>query len=173
MNRPPPLWQSQMIGLNLRNPSKLHLLFWFVFVLGCGACRTSPPLAPANLSAPGWTIREGQAVWRPKIKRPEIAGELLVATHRTGETYLQFTKTPLPFVVARITTNRWHIEFVTEHREFSGYGQPPSQFGWLHLAACVAGTAPPAQWRWEIFPNDRWRLENRTSGETFEGFLTP
>ena len=55
-------------------------------------------------------ICEGQAVWRPKIEAPEIAGELLVATHRNGETFLQFTKTPLPFVVARITTNRWLIE---------------------------------------------------------------
>ena len=165
--------QLQAIGLNSRNSSKLHLLFWFVSVLGCGACRTAPPLPPADLSEPGWTIREGQSVWRPKIEGPEIAGELLVATRRNGETFLQFTKSPLPFVVARITTNRWQIEFVADHREFSGHGQPPSRFGWLHLARCVAGTAPPAKWHWEKFPENRWRLENQSSGETFEGFLTP
>jgi len=173
MNRQRPWWQFQMIGLNSRNLSQLHSLFWMVTVLGCAACRTVPPLAPANLSEPGWTIREGQAVWRPKIGAPEIAGELLVATHRNGQTFLQFTKTPLPLVVARITTNRWQIEFVTDHRAFSGHGRPPSRFGWLHLARCVAGAAPPAKWHWEKLPDDRWRLENRISGETFEGFLTP
>jgi len=173
MNRQRPRWQFQTIGLNSRNLSQLHSLFWLVSVLGCGACRTAAPLAAANLSEPGWTIREGQAVWRPKVEAPEIAGELLVATHRNGQTFLQFTKTPLPLVVARVTTNRWQIEFVTDHREFSGHGKPPSQFGWLHLARCVAGTAPPAKWRWEKFPDDRWRLENLISGETFEGFLTP
>ena len=172
MNRQRPRWQFQTIGLNSRNLSKLHSLFWLVSVLGGGACRTVPPWAPADLSEPGWTIREGQAVWRQRIKAPEIAGELLVATHRNGETFLQFTKTPLPFVVARITTNRWHIEFVTDHREFSGRGRPPSQIGWLHLARCVAGTAPPANWHWEKFPDNHWRLENRISGETVEGFLT-
>ncbi len=173
MNRERPRSRFQSIGLNSRSLSKLHSLFWLVSVVGCGACRTVPLLAPADLSKPGWTIREGQAVWRPKIDGPEISGELLVATHRNGETFLQFTKTPLPFVVARTTTNRWHIEFVTDHREFSGRGLPPSQFGWLHLARSVAGTAPPAKWHWEKFPDDRWRLENRNSGETFEGFLMP
>src|SRR5881296_2669342 len=109
MNRQRPRWRFRGIGLNSRNLSKLHSLFWFVSVLGCCACRTASLLSPANLSGPGWTIREGQAVWRPKTEAPEIAGELLVATHRNGETFLQFTKTPLAFVVARITTNRWHI----------------------------------------------------------------
>jgi hypothetical protein len=172
MNRRPP-WPFQSIARNSRNLRQLRLLFWLVSVIGCGACRTLPPLAPANLSEPGWSIREGQAVWRPKFKGPEIAGDLLVATHRNGETFLQFTKTPLPLVVARITTNRWHIEFIAEHREFAGCGEPPSQVGWLHMARCVAGNAPPANWHWEKFPDDRWRLANRFSGETFEGFLTP
>ena len=173
MNRERPPWAFQMIGLNSRNLSKLHSLLWLVSALGWGACRTVPPLAPANLSEPGWTIREGQAVWRPKTEAPEIAGELLVATHRNGETLLQFTKTPLPFVVARTTTNRWHIEYVADHRDFSGCGEPPSRLGWLHLARCVAGAAPPSRWHWEKFPDHRWRLENRISGETLEGFLTP
>jgi hypothetical protein len=172
MNRRP-LWPLRSVAPNSRNLRQLRLLFWLVSVIGCAACRTLPPLATANLSEPGWSIREGQAVWRPKLKGPEIAGELLVATHRNGETFLQFTKTPLPLVVVRTTTNRWHIEFIAEHRARSGHGQPPAQFGWLQLARCVGGAAPLTQWHWEKFPDDRWRLENRVSGETFEGFLTP
>src|ERR1051325_3282513 len=168
MNIERPRCRFHTTDLNSRNLSKLHSLFWFVFLVGAGACRTVPHLAPANLSEPGWAIREGQAVWRPKKEGPGIAGELLVASQRNGETFLQFTKTPLPFVVARTTTNGWQIEFVARHREFSGYGQPPTLFGWLHLARCVAGTAPPPEWRWEKFADDRWRLENRISGETLE-----
>ena len=167
-----PGWRFRAIGLNSRNASRLHSLFWLVSVLGWGACRTAPPFPKANLSEPGWTLREGQVVWRRNIQAPEIAGDLLVATHRNGETLLQFSKPPLPFVVARIMTNRWHIEFVPEHRQFSGRGVPPSRLGWLHLAGCVSGSTPPVKWHWEELP-DRWRLENRTSGETFEGFLTP
>src|SRR6266542_4241732 len=151
MNKKPPRRRFPAIDLNSRNLSKLHSLFWFVFLLGGGACRTVPHLAPANLSEPGWTIREGQAVWRPRIGAPELAGELLVAIQRNGETLLQFTKTPLPFVVARTTATHWQIQFVTGHREFSGFGQPPAQIGWLHLASCVAGTAPPPEWRWKKF----------------------
>ena len=132
-----------------------------------------PPLAAFDLSEAGWHLREGQALWRNKGTAPPIAGELLLATHPDGRTWVQFSKTPLPLVVARTTTNRWHIEFVADHREFSGHGQPPAQFGWLQLARCVAGTAPPAKWYWERLPDDRWRLANRISGETFEGFLTP
>ena len=173
MNRERARWEFQTIGLNSRNLSRLHSLFWLLSALGCGACHTVPPLAAANLAEPGWMIREGQAVWRPKTGSPEIAGELLVAIHRNGEAFLQFTKTPLPLVVTRTTTNRWHIEFVAAQRDYSGHGQPPAQLGWLHLASCVAGNAPPAQWHWEKFPDNRWHLENRISGETFEGFLTP
>ena len=173
MNRPPPRRQFHTTGLNSRNLRKLRSLFWLVFALAWGACRTVPPFAAVNLSEPGWTLREGQAVWRPKTGTPEIAGELLVATHRSGETWLQFTKTPLPLVVARITTNRWHIEFVADHRDYSGHGHPPAQIGWLQLAGCVAGNAPPAQWRWEKLPENRWRLESRIRGEMFEGFLIP
>jgi hypothetical protein len=172
MNQQRPGWRFRAIGLNSRNANKLHSLFWLVSVIGWGACRTVPPFPRANLSDPGWTIREGQAVWRRNSQAPEIAGDLLVATHRHGETFLQFTKPPLPFVVARITTNRWHIEFVTERRQFSGRGEPPSRLGWLHLARCVSGSIPPAKWHWVKLPDDRWRLENPSSGETFEGFLT-
>ena len=173
MNIQRPLRHLPATGLNSRCLSKLHPLLWLACVLGLGGCRMARPLPPANLAEPGWTLREGQVVWRRKTTDPEIAGELLVATQRNGETFLQFSKTPLPFVVARLTTNRWYIEFVTVQRKFSGHGQPPSWFGWLHLAGCVAGRSPPATWHWKKLADDRWRLENRASGERFEGFLKP
>ncbi len=33
-------------------------------LLGVLGCATVKPLPPINLKAPGWTVREGQAVWR-------------------------------------------------------------------------------------------------------------
>src|SRR6266513_1380446 len=79
-------------------------LLWILLGIGC---RSLPPLPPANLSEPGWIVREGQAVWRPKKGAPEIAGEIMVATQNNGRTFVQFTKTPFPFVIARTETNSW------------------------------------------------------------------
>jgi hypothetical protein len=148
----------------------LAALFLLCSVLGC---RTSRPLPPANLSEAGWRVRQGQTVWRSKAGAPEIAGELLVASRTDGRVFLQFTKTPLPFVVAQITADAWQIEFIIENKVFSGPGRPPSQLGWLQLARCLAALPPPRRWRWEKLDDGRWRLENRTTGELFEGFLAP
>ena len=147
--------------------SVLFALCWL------SACRTTPLLPAVNLGEPGWRLRQGQAVWRSKRDAPEIAGELLLAAHPDGRSFLQFTKTPLPFVVAQTTTNAWQIEFVAENKTFCGSGRPPSRLGWLHLARCLTGRVPPANWRWKQLDEGRWRLENNLSGERMEGFLTP
>jgi hypothetical protein len=47
---------------------------------GCAA----PPLAPIDLAEPGWTVRVSAAVWHPPGNAPELAGELLVASHPDG-----------------------------------------------------------------------------------------
>ncbi len=137
------------------------------------ACRTAPTLSPVNLGEPGWRIQQGQAVWRSKKTAPEIAGELLVAVHTSGRTFLQFTKVPLPFVVAQTTTNSWQIEFVADNRTYSGRGEPPAQVAWLQLTRCLAGTVPPAGWNWRKSGGGRWRLENKNTGEMLEGYLAP
>ena len=94
----------------------------------CLRCHTVPPLPPVNLTEPGWTVLQGQAVWRTKKDAPEIAGELFVATNPDGRSFVQFTKTPLPFVVAQTTTNSWQIHFVPNDKTYSGRGKvPPSQ----------------------------------------------
>src|SRR4030095_4053749 len=155
--------------LNSRKLSKWISLCWLVSALGFSGCHSVPPFAAANLAEPGWSTREGQTVWRSTAGAPEICGELLLATRRNGDVLLQFTKTPLPLVVARTTANWWRIEFIADHRDFSGRGKPPAQIGWLQLASLVAGNAPPAPWHWEKFPDNHWRFENRISGELFEG----
>jgi len=94
-------------------------LMLVVFMLGLAGCQTIPALPPVNLSEPGWTIHEGQAVWRSKKDAPEIAGELLVAVNPDGRSFVQFTKTPLPFIVAQTTINSWQIHFVPNNRTYS------------------------------------------------------
>src|SRR5262245_37969371 len=82
---------------------------WFLARTGLlllfAGCASAPLRAPLDLSGPGWTVREGQAVWQAGPTAPGVAGELLVATHADGSSLQQFIKPPLPFVLAQQNTN--------------------------------------------------------------------
>lgn len=160
---------------NIVRQHQLVLLFIFFLALlfSQPGCRTISTLPPANLSEPGWTLRQGQAIWRTKKDAPEIAGELIVAENSDGRSFLQFTKTPLPFVVAQTTTNSWQIHFVPENKTYSGPGKPPKRLIWLYLPGCLAGRQPPKPWSWRQLENGNWQLENQKTGESLEGYLTP
>jgi len=155
-------------------------------------CRSLPPLPPANFAEPGWTVREGQAVWRAKRGAPEIAGEILVAvygnssgtifpevtgevgnpSHRDCRTFVQFTKTPFPFVIARTETNSWQIEMPVQNNRYSGHGHPPSRVIWFLLPRVIEGSPPPKGWSWQAGKDNRWRLEERSTGDSLEGYFT-
>ncbi|MDB6056500.1 MAG: hypothetical protein JWO95_344, partial [Verrucomicrobiales bacterium] len=77
---------------------------WVCVISALAGCRTMKPLPPANLKEPGWTVREGQAVWKRKASEPEIAGEILLATRSDGRAFVQFSKNPFPLVIAQSTT---------------------------------------------------------------------
>jgi hypothetical protein len=106
-------------------------------------------------------------------KRAEIAGELVVAMHPDSRSLVQFIKTPLPFVVAQATLDSWQVQFVPQNKFYSGRGQPPAQLIWLHLPQCLRGGAPPRNLSWRRLENHGWRLENRSTGESVEGYLAP
>lgn len=136
-------------------------------------CRTTP-FPPANLSEPGWTIRQGQAVWRPGRGKPEIAGELLVAQNRDGRSLTQLTKTPFPLLTAQSDSTRWRIEFPPRGKSFAGPGRPPARLVWLRLAPILFDhTPPPKDWRLDQASANHFRLEHKSSGEFIEGFLNP
>jgi len=158
-------------GLRLRRLWKIIALLSVFCCLS--ACGTARPLPAVNLAEPGWRVQQGQAVWRTRKDAPEVAGELMVATHSGGRAFLQFTKTPLPFVVAQTTTNAWQIQFVADNRTYSGSGQPPAQLAWLQWVRCLTGSTPAAAWDWQKSEDGRWRLENRSTGEMLEGYLLP
>jgi len=142
----------------------------FLIVPAAG-CRTLTPLPPANLSEPGWTVRQGQAVWRSGRGMPEIAGELLVATRPGGNEFIQFTKTPFPLVIAQKAANHWQIQFSTENKRFAGLGKPPARLIWLWLSPALSGQLPAEKWSWHQNENG-WGLENRGNGERLEGYFT-
>ena len=147
------------------------VIFLLTFFLVAGAgCRTLTSLPPVNLSEPGWTVRQGQAVWRSGRGMPEIAGELLMATQAGTNEFIQFTKTPFPLVIARKAANHWQIQFSTENKRFSGLGKPPARLIWLWLSPALSGQLPSKKWLWHQ-SQDGWHLENRATGESLDGYF--
>jgi hypothetical protein len=147
--------------------------FFFVFIICLAGCQTFPALAPVNLSEPGWVTRQGQAVWRANRPAPEIAGEIMMATNSDGRAFVQFTKTPLPFLTAQSTTNSWQLHSIPNDKTYSGRGRPPVRAIWLWLPVCLAGRPAPRPLAWQRDPGNTWRLENLATGESLEGYFTP
>jgi hypothetical protein len=143
--------------------------FGFLLLISLCGCLSLHPLPPANLSEPGWTIRQGQAVWKTGKKAPEIAGEVLLATKTDGSTFVQFTKTPFPFAIAQTTSNAWQFEIPPQNKRYSAPGKPPARIVWFQLANALAGKPVAKGWTWQN-SDGNWQLKN-SSGESLEGYL--
>jgi hypothetical protein len=144
----------------------VHLILLGLLVSGC---RTVPPLPPANLKEPGWTIHEGQAVWTRRRGTPEIAGEILVA-QRDGRAFVQFSKPPFPIVTAQNNSNSWEIEVSLQNLRYSGRGRPPERLIWLQIPPLLADQPLPRGWSWER-TDIGWKLSNPKTGEILEGYF--
>ena len=144
-------------------------LLLLVAATGCGTL--SPPLPPVNLNDPGWTVHEGQAVWSMKHGKRELAGEVLVATRIDGDAFVQFAKTPFPFLIGRLSQGRWEVQFPARNRRYSGPGAPPQRLIWLYLPRVLAGQPAPAGLSWR-HDGHQWRLENPSAAESVEGYFT-
>jgi hypothetical protein len=145
------------------------------FALGLTIALTSchiAPMGPVNLQEKGWQVREGQAVWKRNKTAPEIAGDVLVATRGDGRSFVQFTKTPFPMIIAQTTTNRWQIEIPMQNKRYSGPGSPPKRLIWAYLPRLLAGDRAPKGWSWTRLPDNGWRLENARSGEVLQGYVS-
>ena len=148
-----------------------HSLFVVVALLLC-SCRTTSKLSPVNLSEPGWTQRQGQAVWRRERDKPEFAGELLLAT-RGDRVMLQLTKNPLPFVNVQSSGINWELKYIQQRRLHRGQGVPDADLIWVHLARALNGSRPPAPLVFQLSAQHGFKLENPKTGETVSGFLSP
>lgn len=137
------------------------------------ACQSLPELPKVDLSQPGWTLRQGQAVWHPRRHAPEIAGDLIVASHPDGQAFVQFSKSPLTLVSAEKTAYEWQVEFPLQDKRYAGRGKPPSRLSWLVLPEALSGAIPPQPWEWRVEKGGNWRLSNPKTGESLEGYLAP
>jgi hypothetical protein len=157
-----------------RDARPLRPMLWLAWLttlhLATGCHRAAEVWWPA-VSETGWRIQEGQALWRPTARAPELAGELLVARQEDGRALIQFSKTPFPLVLAQTTATNWAIRFPSQKLAFRGRRPPPARFAWLYLRPALAGEVLPAALRFERKPDGGWRLENRRTGETMEGYL--
>ena len=155
--------------MRLQSPANNTLfLLSLALLLGCATTRRLPP---ADLSAPGWTVQQGQAVW--KTAGSDLAGEIIFAARADGSSALQFIKTPLPLVSAQIRGDRWTITFVGENRTISGKGAPPAPLLWLHLASALGGSTPLNPLKFTREADETWQLANPETGESISGFLNP
>jgi hypothetical protein len=132
-------------------------------------CRGLPALPPTDLSAPGWRVQQGQAVWKPTRNKLELAGELLLATNANKSFLVQFTKTPFPLATAQVSGESWQIEFGSGEYSRRGHGQPPARFVWFQLPRAMAGAELSRDWKFKQRENNSWRLENLRTGESLEG----
>jgi hypothetical protein len=135
-----------------------------------GCATTSTHLPPVNLKEPGWTIREGQAVWLRQRGGEGVAGEILVATRADGRAFVQFSKTPFPLIIAQETRERWAVEIPPQNKKYAGRGAPPKRLIWLYLARALQGKPPPSNWKWRQ-DADGWHLET-PRGESVEGYFS-
>jgi hypothetical protein len=149
---------------------KLSLPLVIALLCLASACQTLGPLPPVDLKEPGWTVREGQAVYRRNRTEPEIAGEILVATRPDGSSVVQFTKAPFPLMIARTTPAGWQVEEPARNRRYSGHGHTPGRILWLALPRALTGRPLPKDIQWRSDANG-WHLENRQTGESLEGYL--
>jgi len=130
-------------------------------------------MAPVDLAQPGWRAQQGQALWQPPRHRPEMAGDLLLATNVNGDFFIQFTKTPFTIATAEVSGAQWQIQFGAREYHRSGRGAPPLGFVWFELPRALGGLPPGAPWKWERRPGGGWRLENPRGGESLEGRFFP
>ncbi len=141
---------------------------WALLTLVTVGC-VAPKLPPADFSAPGWTVQEIPAIWRPSAKAQELTGELLWA-HRVddGSLFVQFSKGGLPIIVARQTSAGWTLSSSLRKGGYGGRGTPPATLPWFQLA-----TLPPTHgsgpWQATTQPGGHWTLTHSRTGEQLEG----
>jgi hypothetical protein len=130
------------------------------------SCSTGPLLPAVDLSAPGWTVWTGQALWKAEADRAAIAGDIVLARHNNGDVLISFAKPPVSIFTAQTSAHLWRIDLVYTQRAHSGAGNPPSRFVWFRIPAMLQDSTVPAGWRMLAEAESVWELQNPDSGES-------
>jgi hypothetical protein len=125
--------------------------------------------SPVALSGPGWSAYNGQTLWKPTPRVPELAGDVFVALNTNGQAFLQFSKT-LPFLTAQMDARHWQVTIPSQKQIYSGRPPLPGHFAWLQIPALLRHQAPSAPW---ILTGglDNWEIQNPATGESLSGYL--
>jgi len=153
--------------------SRSILILPALLLILCAGCRTARPFPPADFSAPGWRVQQGQAVWKPSSSRPELAGDLLLATNVNGNFFIQFSKMPFPLATAQVSGDQWQIEFGADQYAWHGRGTPLNRFGWFQLPHALLDPNLGGSWKFTRIETNSWRLQDSHTGETLEGEFFP
>lgn len=162
----------------MKHPKHQRLSSRRGFALSCfclasvllAGCVSGPPLAPVNLSAAGWTARRGQAVWKPGTNKPELTGDLLLASDQRGNHYLEFSKT-IPLLTFRTSDDRWELNIPPENKHHSGRGNGPNRLAWAQLIRFMDGGEPAKGWDFAKISERQYVLVNDYRGERLEVHL--
>jgi hypothetical protein len=154
----------------------LRLFSWpalAVMLMLFNGCQTTAPQNLCTVSGPGWKVRQGQALWRPRQGAPDFGGDLILATNTNGDSFIEFDKMPLTLVSAQITPTRWLVRFPQQQSVYSGRTPAPVRVIWFYLPAALAGEPLPKPLHFERKSGGGWQLNNSQTGETLDGFLSP
>ena len=141
----------------------LYSLTLFLPLIGCA---TIAQLPEVDLSAPGWQVWTGQALWKADADRAPIAGDILLARHFNGDLLISFAKPPVSIFTAQTSANLWHIDFMYQQRVHSGRGKPPSRFVWFQVPALLKDSSEPKGWQILAAGGGVWELQNPATGES-------
>ena len=141
----------------------LLLLLCFLTI----GCVSRQPLPPLDTSVPGWTVRQGQALWRPDAEKPEIVGDIVLSAHPQAGSFVQFSKT-LPILSARLAPDAWEFNAIAQQKVYSGGGSPPDRISWLQALLVLEGAQAASRWTVAHPSKEYLLLENAHTGERLE-----
>lgn len=122
------------------------------------------------VSGPGWTMYNGQVIWKATASVPELAGDLFVAVNTNGQAVMQFSKT-LPFLTAQMDNSHWQVNIPSQGKNYSGGYPLPSHFGWLQIPALLRHQSLTSPWTL-TGSLDSWEIRNAATGEYLRGYFS-
>jgi hypothetical protein len=146
---------------------RISLCLAIALILGGCAALPAAHLPALDTSASGWTVRQGQALWRTENGKPEIAGDVVLSSNPQAGSFIQFSKT-LPIVSGRIAPEGWEFSAVPQNKHYSGRAKPPRRIVWLQLLRVLEGQEISNRWTVAKPSPDYILLEDLDSGERLE-----
>lgn len=96
----------------------------------------------------------------------------MVAWRGTTESTLELSKPPFVIATAQTGPTGWQLAFPSQGRLYAYAGTPPTRLIWFQLIQVLRGDPAGKGWVWST-NQAGWRLEQKSTGATLEGFLYP